>query len=73
MHWAPQYRRANISHLLLQHKADCNAQDQDGQTPLHVAVWKQHENVCLLLLQHGADTKINDCNSQSEYSCIYCV
>jgi len=33
-------------------KVDVNAADQFGRTPLHIAMWKQHEGIINLLLNH---------------------
>ena len=58
--WTPLHAAAlsgqvEISRLLLQYKADDNAQDLRGKTPLHIASKKGHVDVARLLLEHGAD------------------
>ncbi len=39
---------------LISKKADVNAQDSIGATPLHLAIWKGHNAIAVILLQHGA-------------------
>jgi ankyrin repeat protein len=41
--------------LLLRHRADANAPDSDGQTPLHAAAGKDHFEVVAVLLANGAN------------------
>jgi ankyrin repeat protein len=42
-----------VVELLLANKAEGNAKDKDGKTPLHEAVVKGHKDVAELLRQHG--------------------
>ena len=42
-----------VVELLLTNKADVNAKDNDGETPLHVAVARAHNDVADMLRQHG--------------------
>lgn len=39
---------------LISKKADVNAQDSIGATPLHLAIWKGHNSIAVILLEHGA-------------------
>ena len=55
LHAAADFGHFEISRLLLQYKADNNAQNRDGRTPLHLASERGHVNVAGLLLEHGAD------------------
>ena len=41
--------------LLLKHGANINARDQDGRTPLALAIISKHTAVVKLLIDHGAD------------------
>jgi len=43
----------DVVELLLANKADVNAKDNSGKTPLHIAVSKGHKDVVELLRQHG--------------------
>jgi ankyrin repeat protein len=54
-HSAAAFGLVEISRLLLQYKADSNAQDHHERTPLRVASDQGHVNVARLLLEHGAD------------------
>lgn len=54
-------RRAIVSYLLSRH-ADVNAQNDDGKTPLMLAVALGHTEAVSLLLQTGADTELRDIN-----------
>ena len=63
LHAAAFYGQVDITRLLLQHKADDNAQDLDGKTPLHKASENGNVgqvNVARLLLEHGADVNARD-------------
>lgn len=42
-----------------------NAQDQDGNTPLHAAARKGFSDVVELLLAHGADRDIKNNNGKT--------
>lgn len=46
--------------LLLDHKADIQAKDASGNTPLHLAAKNGHLNVAKLLLEHGAEVEAED-------------
>ena len=59
----------DITEMLMKNSSDINAQDKDGQTPLHVAIrWsmfyavlsRTDENLVKLLLDHGADFNTQD-------------
>lgn len=60
--WTPLHAAAKIGNkeilrLLLTRKANVNAQDPEGRTPLHVAVMSKMESV-EVLLEFGADTTL---------------
>lgn len=51
---ACQNARHHMVSEFLDHGADCNAEDNDGWTPLLLAVKAGKLNICLNLLDHGA-------------------
>src|SRR5258707_11046285 len=53
------------SRLLLKYKADNNAQNFGGWTPLHVASERGHVNVARLLLERGADVNARTTDRKS--------
>ena len=53
LHVAEQYQRKDMAELLLAKKAEVNAKDVQGWTPLDWAAEKHHEDVAELLRQHG--------------------
>jgi len=52
-----------VGKLLVAHGANVNSQGAYGQTPLHVAAWKDDVALGRLLLTHGADPALK-CNGQ---------
>ena len=47
-------RDMEIIELLINHGADVNVQDNDGNTPLNHAEWRKHREIIVLLKKHGA-------------------
>ncbi|HPD33793.1 MAG TPA: ankyrin repeat domain-containing protein, partial [Candidatus Kapabacteria bacterium] len=47
--------RLEICQLLINHRADVNATDNDGVTALMDAAYKGNLEICKLLINHGAD------------------
>ena len=69
----------NIMDMLVKNGQGMNAQDKDGQTPLHIAIrWSMFysvlsptdENLIKLLLDHGADLNIQD---KLGYTPLHCA
>jgi ankyrin repeat protein len=54
---ACSYRTAPVLSVLLQHKADVNRQDDNGNTPLINAASNDHLKCIDLLMKYGADPK----------------
>ncbi|KAI5844043.1 ankyrin repeat-containing domain protein [Morchella snyderi] len=50
--------RDQITSLLIERGADCNARDQGGKTPLHNAVESQNVGLVRMLLEAGADKEV---------------
>jgi ankyrin repeat protein len=46
--------------LLLQHKADVDARDSYGATPIHIAIISGNSEMVRLLLTHGADVNASN-------------
>jgi ankyrin repeat protein len=60
LHFAASRGLVEFSQILLQHKADQNAQDSRGRTPLHLASGRGRINVARLLLERGVDVNAQD-------------
>ena len=61
MHYAATYGHKDVVELLLANRADVNAKDYKGNTPLHDAVDNGYKDVAELLLQHdGQDMTAHD-------------
>jgi ankyrin repeat protein len=59
LHWAVKFRQKKVVESLLSRKADVNAQNTYGDTPLHNAACNQQE-VVELLVAHNADVRIKN-------------
>jgi len=55
LHLAVRYGRVPIVAMLLARGADVNAREQNGDTPLHCATFRQHGVIAQMLLAKGAD------------------
>ena len=49
-----------VAAALLDHKAEVDARDDNGMTPLLVAALSGHREIAALLLDHGADREARD-------------
>ncbi|MBA3238776.1 MAG: ankyrin repeat domain-containing protein [Parachlamydiaceae bacterium] len=56
----PQHNLAVIRALILELRANINAQDNEGRTPLAIAIKRGNETVANLLIELGADTETSD-------------
>ena len=65
MHKAALSGLKNVAELLLAHKADVNARDSDGKSPLHLAAEAGYKDVVELLLTNGADVNAKDNSSMT--------
>lgn len=62
MHHAAALGHKDVAELLLANKAEVNAKDKHGATPLHWAASEGHKEVVEMLLAHDAEVnaKTND-------------
>ena len=60
MHWVCDRGHSSVVEYLLEKDADFNAQDAEGQTPLHLAVTCEHLGIVKLLVAAGADQTLKD-------------
>ncbi|XP_065665898.1 ankyrin repeat domain-containing protein 54 isoform X2 [Hydra vulgaris] len=60
LHFASARGSDEIVHLLLQHGANPNLKDFNGNSPLHLSACTHHIRVITLLLRYGADAKACD-------------
>lgn len=60
MHLACWHGHVTLIPLLLEHKADVDLQDFEGNTPLHYACWNGNLEICQALLKAGATVDIPD-------------
>jgi ankyrin repeat protein len=58
--WALGAADTNITNMLLAHKAEVNANGQEGQRPLHFAARQGQLPAVEWLLQHGANVNARD-------------
>ena len=64
LHLAARYNSTQIAQLLITHKADIEARDEDNNTPLHLAARYNCTEIAQLLITHKADIEARD-----KYNC----
>lgn len=60
LHRSAQYGQNDISELLINHRADVNIQDKDGNSVLHYSSRRGSLAMVELLLRQGADVNIRN-------------
>lgn len=58
--WSASYGQAEATRLLIENGADVNIEDDNGSTPLHVAVVFGRADVAKLLVENGANPQIRN-------------
>lgn len=58
--WAVTMGQTKAAELLLQHGADVNGRNRDGNTALHLAIFLGHAGTAELLIKNGADVNIKN-------------
>jgi hypothetical protein len=59
---------ANVARLLLDHGADINTRDNNGEIPLHIAVSNRYIELVRVLLEYGADVGAEDMEGRTPFS-----
>ena len=57
LHVASHRGDLDIARLLLEHRAEVDAEDKSGRTAYQIALINQHNEVAQLLLAHGAESR----------------
>jgi len=60
MHYACAEEHLEAVEVLIRLGVNVDAQDNDGNTPLHVATRTRHTGIAQLLLKAGANTELTD-------------
>ncbi|KAI1133243.1 ankyrin repeat-containing domain protein [Nemania abortiva] len=63
---AIETKQASIVQLLLDNNWGASDQDENRNTPLHVAIETGQDDIVKLLLQRGASSLLNECNNQGD-------
>ncbi|KAM7349030.1 histone-lysine N-methyltransferase G9a [Cochliomyia hominivorax] len=71
LHWAVlQNHDLDTITVLLKAGINCNIQNVEGETPLHIACRLSSKKLCLLLIFNGADLMIRNRSDELPYDCI---
>ncbi|CEF68315.1 Acyl-CoA-binding protein, ACBP domain and Ankyrin repeat and FERM/acyl-CoA-binding protein, 3-helical bundle domain and Ankyrin repeat-containing domain-containing protein [Strongyloides ratti] len=70
LHLAADSGRAMICGLLCLNGIDVNKKDDEGQTPMHIAIECDHEDVALILARHSPNLEIKNNEGKSVYDLL---
>ncbi|XP_017030528.1 uncharacterized protein G9a [Drosophila kikkawai] len=71
LHWSTLHNDGlDTITVLLQAGADCNVQNVEGDTPLHIACRHEVTRMCIALIANGADLMIKNKAEQLPFDCI---
>ncbi|XP_016948468.2 histone-lysine N-methyltransferase EHMT2 [Drosophila biarmipes] len=71
LHWSTLHNDGlDTITVLLQAGADCNVQNVEGDTPLHIACRHSVTRMCIALIANGADLMIKNKAEQLPFDCI---
>ncbi|XP_033172406.1 histone-lysine N-methyltransferase EHMT2 isoform X1 [Drosophila mauritiana] len=71
LHWSTLHNDGlDTITVLLQSGADCNVQNVEGDTPLHIACRHSVTRMCIALIANGADLMIKNKAEQLPFDCI---
>ncbi|XP_046801895.1 histone-lysine N-methyltransferase EHMT2, partial [Lucilia cuprina] len=71
LHWAAlQNHDLDTITVLLKAGINCNIQNVEGETPLHIACRLSSKKLCLLLIFNGADLMLRNRSDELPFDCI---
>jgi len=60
LHLAIEYSHTQIAELLIKNKIDLNIQNEDGRSPLSLAIWERENKIAKILIENGVDINALD-------------
>eukprot|EP01130_Rhizamoeba_saxonica_P010969 TRINITY_DN4533_c0_g1_i1.p1 TRINITY_DN4533_c0_g1~~TRINITY_DN4533_c0_g1_i1.p1 ORF type:complete len:107 (-),score=30.32 TRINITY_DN4533_c0_g1_i1:148-468(-) len=67
LHWAVDRGNLELTEILIDMGSNINFQNENGETPLHIAVLCEYDDIVKLLLEKGADTSVVDNENETVF------